>query len=67
MAFVFAGDAAIQATDRSLHYHGGYGFSAEYDIQLFYRRARGWSLIYDDPQQECLRLADRLFGPVGAG
>jgi alkylation response protein AidB-like acyl-CoA dehydrogenase len=64
MAFVFAGDAAIQATDRSLHYHGGYGFSAEYDIQLYYRRARGWSLIYDDPQKECLRLADRLFGPV---
>jgi alkylation response protein AidB-like acyl-CoA dehydrogenase len=65
MAFVFAGDAAIQATDRSLHYHGGYGFSAEYDIQLYYRRARGWSLVYDDPQKECLRLADRLFGPVG--
>jgi len=66
MAFVFAGDTAIQATDRSLHYHGGYGFSAEYDIQLYYRRARGWSLVFDDPQKECLRLADRLFGPVGA-
>jgi alkylation response protein AidB-like acyl-CoA dehydrogenase len=65
MAFVFAGDAAVQATDRSLHYHGGYGFSAEYDIQLYYRRARGWSLVYDDPQRECLRLADRLFGPAG--
>jgi alkylation response protein AidB-like acyl-CoA dehydrogenase len=64
MAFVFAGDAASQATDRSLHYHGGYGFSAEYDIQLYYRRARGWSLVYDDPQRECLRLADRLFGPA---
>ena len=23
------------ATDRSLHYHGGYGFSEEYDIQLY--------------------------------
>jgi alkylation response protein AidB-like acyl-CoA dehydrogenase len=66
MAFVFAGDAAAQATDRSLHYHGGYGFSAEYDIQLYYRRARGWSLVYDDPQRECLRLADRLFGPAVA-
>jgi alkylation response protein AidB-like acyl-CoA dehydrogenase len=61
MAFLFAGDAAAHATDRSLHYHGGYGFSEEYDIQLYYRRARGWSLVFDDPSRESLRLADRLF------
>jgi alkylation response protein AidB-like acyl-CoA dehydrogenase len=65
MAFVFASDTAARATDRSLHYHGGYGFSEEFDIQLYYRRARGWSLVYDDPSRECLRLADQLFGPVG--
>jgi alkylation response protein AidB-like acyl-CoA dehydrogenase len=62
MAFVFAADAAAHATDRSLHYHGGYGFSEEYDIQLYYRRARGWALVHDDPTRECLRLADRFFG-----
>lgn len=62
MAFVFAGDVAAQATDASLHYHGGYGFSEEYDIQLFYRRARGWALVLGDPAAECRRLADRLFG-----
>jgi alkylation response protein AidB-like acyl-CoA dehydrogenase len=61
MAFVFAADAAAYATDRSLHFHGGYGFAEEYDIQLFYRRARGWALVLDDPARECLRLADRLF------
>jgi len=65
MAFVFASDTAVRATDRSLHYHGGYGFSEEFDIQLYYRRARGWALVYDDPSRECLRVADRLFGPVG--
>jgi len=64
MAFVFAADTAAHATDRSLHFHGGYGFSEEYDIQLFYRRARGWALVLDDPGRECLRLADRLFGPA---
>jgi alkylation response protein AidB-like acyl-CoA dehydrogenase len=63
MAFLFATDAAARATDRSLHVHGGYGFSAEYDIQLYYRRARGWPLVLDDPGRECLRLADRLWGP----
>jgi alkylation response protein AidB-like acyl-CoA dehydrogenase len=65
MAFVFAGDAAATATHRSLHYHGGYGFAEEYDIQLYYRRARGWRLVAGDPADECLALAERIFGPVG--
>ena len=64
MAFVFASEGAAHATDRSLHYHGGYGFSEEYDIQLYYRRARGWSLVLGDTTTECLGLADRLFGAV---
>lgn len=66
MAFVFTSEGAATATDRSLHYHGGYGFSEEYDIQLYYRRARGWSLVLGDTSTECLALADRLFGAVEA-
>ena len=31
---------------RSLHFHGGYGFMMEYDIQLYYRRARAWANVY---------------------
>jgi alkylation response protein AidB-like acyl-CoA dehydrogenase len=62
MAFVFATDVAAMATDRSLHYHGGYGFAEEYDIQLYYRRARGWPLVAGDPGAEARRLADLLFG-----
>lgn len=61
MAFVFAAEVAAHATDRSLHYHGGYGFAEEYDIQLLYRRARGWALVLGDPGAEARRLADRLF------
>ncbi len=61
MAFVFASDVAAHATDRALHFHGGYGFAEEYDIQLYYRRARGWSLINGDPAAECVALADRLW------
>jgi alkylation response protein AidB-like acyl-CoA dehydrogenase len=67
MAFVFAADTAAHATDRSLHYHGGYGFSSEYDIQLYYRRARGWALVLDDPSNECRRLADRLWPAAPQG
>ena len=64
MAFWFAGDAAQRVAAFSLHVHGGYGFMEEYDIQLFYRRARGWALVYDDPSREALRLAGRLFPEV---
>jgi len=66
MAFIFAGEAAAHATDRSLHAHGGYGYAEEYDIQLFFRRARGWTLVAGDPSKECLALSDRLYGPAGA-
>lgn len=61
MAFLAASDAAMATTERCLHYHGGYGFSAEYDIQLFFRRARGWSQIAGDPAQERARLAELLW------
>ena len=66
MAFLFASDAAALATDRSLHVHGGYGYAEEYDIQLYYRRARGWALVAGDPSKACLQLSDRLFGPAEA-
>jgi len=66
MAFLFTTDGAATATHRSLHYHGGYGFSEEYDIQLYHRRARGWAYVLSDPTDESLALADRLFGPVEA-
>jgi hypothetical protein len=45
MAAAFAGRAARQATDRSLHAHGGYGYTLEYDIQLYFRRAKALSLL----------------------
>jgi alkylation response protein AidB-like acyl-CoA dehydrogenase len=62
MAYVFATEVAAQVTDRVLHYHGGYGFAEEYDIGLYYRRARGWPLVLGDPAAQYERLADRLFG-----
>jgi alkylation response protein AidB-like acyl-CoA dehydrogenase len=42
LAFGFSSDAAREASYRSEHYHGGYGFMLEYDIQLYFRRARAW-------------------------
>ena len=64
MAFVFAAETAYQASQHSLHVHGGYGFTEEYDIQLYYRRAKAWAVAFADPRRELLLLADRRFGPV---
>jgi alkylation response protein AidB-like acyl-CoA dehydrogenase len=63
-AFVAASELAQFATQHSLHIHGGYGFTQEYDIQLYYRRAKAWTLCVGDPSRELAVLADRLFGPV---
>jgi alkylation response protein AidB-like acyl-CoA dehydrogenase len=61
MAFVHAAEAAAVTTDRSLHDHGGYGFSREYDIQLYFRRARGWANVIGDPAHQRQELADLLW------
>ena len=65
MALVFCAEAARFAADRSLQYHGGYGYSAEYDIQLYYRRAAGWPLQIGEPAGLVAELADIDLGPRG--
>jgi len=61
MAFVFAAAAAEDAAAASLHVHGGYGFTLEYDAQLFLRRAKAWALAAGDPRREHQRIADLGF------
>jgi len=63
MAWWWAGQSANRAVARALHSFGGYGVSLEYDIQLYYRRARGWSLLAGDPAQELDAAAERLWNP----
>ena len=45
----FCSEAAREASYRSLHYHGGYGFMLEFDIQLYFRRARAWPAVFGNP------------------
>ncbi|MGC0423438.1 acyl-CoA dehydrogenase family protein [Embleya sp. AB8] len=65
MAFLAATDVARTTTCRAVHFHGGYGVTLEYDVQLYFRRARGWPLVLGDPDEEYRRLADDLFGAEG--
>lgn len=65
MALIFCGDVANEAAAFSLHVHGGYGVSEEYDIQLYFRRAKGWRLVLDDPAVEIEKLGNLVLGPIG--
>lgn len=50
------------ATVRAMRTFGGYGMSMEHDAQLYFRRARSWSLLLGDPADELELLGDRLWG-----
>jgi alkylation response protein AidB-like acyl-CoA dehydrogenase len=61
-------EAAREASYRSLHYHGGYGFMLEFDIQLFFRRAIAWPAVYGEPSLMFARgEASRLALAGGTG
>ncbi len=61
LACAFSAEAAREASYRSLHYHGGYGFMLEFDIQLYFRRAKAWPALFGEPAVMYARAAaDRL-------
>lgn len=66
MAFAFAHETARDATRRSLHIHGGYGFGMECDIQLYYRRVRAWALVFGESNVALDCVADARYGAVTA-
>jgi alkylation response protein AidB-like acyl-CoA dehydrogenase len=61
-AFGWASRAATRAVACSLHTHGGYGLSLEYDIQLYHRRAKAWATIAGDPRDAFVLGAERRWG-----
>jgi alkylation response protein AidB-like acyl-CoA dehydrogenase len=66
MAFLYAGEAAFKTAAESLQFHGGYGYTLEYDIQLYFRRAKAWVLVAGDPKAGYADLGRRFYGPKGA-
>ncbi|WP_405878174.1 acyl-CoA/acyl-ACP dehydrogenase [Streptomyces sp. NBC_01136] len=62
MAFLFSSETAFKTASEVLHFHGGYGYTLEYDIQLYFRRAKAWSLVAGDSRAAYARLAHRVFG-----
>jgi alkylation response protein AidB-like acyl-CoA dehydrogenase len=66
MAFLYAGESAFKTASESLQFHGGYGYTLEYDIQLYFRRVKAWVLVAGDPKARYAQLAHRVYGEKGA-
>ena len=62
MAFLFAAETAFTTASESLHFHGGYGYTLEYDIQLYFRRAKAWPMLAGDRRAGYASLARSLYG-----
>jgi alkylation response protein AidB-like acyl-CoA dehydrogenase len=62
MAYVYAGEVANRAATVGIHTLGGVGFTLESDMQLYFRRARGWTLVAGDPADDLQQLGDHLYG-----
>jgi alkylation response protein AidB-like acyl-CoA dehydrogenase len=62
MALLFAAETAFDICRAGLQFHGGYGYTLEYDIQLYFRRAKAWPLAIGSPSVLCDRLGSALFG-----
>jgi alkylation response protein AidB-like acyl-CoA dehydrogenase len=55
-----ASDAAFFAAGSALQIFGGVGFTAEYDIQLYFKRARASAALLGDPAWHRERVAQRI-------
>ena len=55
---------ANRAASTGIHVQGGFGFTLESDMQLYFRRAKGWTLVTGDPQDDLRALGDLLYGPA---
>jgi alkylation response protein AidB-like acyl-CoA dehydrogenase len=60
MAFLYAAETAFHVAREALQFHGGYGFTLEYDIQLYFRRAKAWPLAIGPRDLQYAVLAEQL-------
>lgn len=62
MAYVHARDVANRAASIGIHVEGGFGFTLESDLQLYFRRAKGWALVSGDPHDDLRALGELRYG-----
>jgi alkylation response protein AidB-like acyl-CoA dehydrogenase len=67
MAFLYAARVAMETATTGVHTLGGLGFCLESDLQLYFRRAKGWANVLGDPARQLQVIADELYGPMQEG
>ena len=60
MARLFAASTACEVSLESMRVHGGYGYTAEFPVERFYRDAPRLALVEEDLDEARLELAGRL-------
>jgi alkylation response protein AidB-like acyl-CoA dehydrogenase len=63
IAYLRACETANFAPSQGIHTQGGFGFTLESDLHLYFRRAKAWPLVAGDPNAELTTIADLAFGP----
>jgi alkylation response protein AidB-like acyl-CoA dehydrogenase len=62
MAKAESNEVFAHAGDRSVQFHGGFGFTFDCDAQLYLRRALWLQFSFGDPQHHRSALAGLLLG-----
>lgn len=65
MAYLHACATAAKASSVGIHAQGGLGFTMESDMQLHFRRSRGWANVAGDPKGVLSEVADVLYPATG--
>ncbi len=62
VAYLHARDVANRAASVGIHVQGGFGFTLESDLQLYFRRAKGWTVVSGDAHADLGALGDVRYG-----
>ena len=62
VAKLFANTMAKMVSDLAIQLHGGYGYSAEYEIERLHRDAHGWALAGGTASTQKTRIASEYLG-----
>ncbi len=62
IAKCFANEMAKHVSDLAIQLHGGYGYSAEYEVERLHRDAHGWALAGGTPTMQRTRIASEYVG-----
>jgi alkylation response protein AidB-like acyl-CoA dehydrogenase len=62
VAYLHAREVANRAASVAIHVQGGFGFTLESDLQLYFRRAKGWTVVSGDAHADLGALGDARYG-----